>query len=273
MRTVAWGVCGAVLGAALAIGAGAAEPPAAKGTAQPFVLKQPRPRAFQDHEGFVSLFDGRTLAGWDGDPDVWRVENGAIVAVRPPDRAMNNSYLVYRRLKARDFDLRLEIKAPVGGSGIQYRSRTGLPWINPVPGAPPPKLRWMMTGPQADFWPAKTFGRDLFSGQVYMENDLARVTSWRGQVTRRSAAAGPELVGTIAESSKLALEIRPDDWNEYEIIARGPVVLHFLNGRLMSASVFDDPESPDNRAGWIGIEAELNPARVEVRNIWLRKLD
>jgi len=273
MRTIAWGVCGAVLSAALATVAGAAEPPAAQGVAEPFVLKQPRPRAFQAHEGFVSLFDGRTLAGWDGDPEVWRVENGAIVAVRPPDRAMNNSYLVYRGLKARDFDLRLEIKATVGGSGIQYRSRTGLAWTNSVPGAPPPNLRWMMTGPQADFWPAKTFGRDLFSGQVYMENEPARVTSWRGQVTRRSAGAGPELVGTIAESSELALKIRPDDWNEYEIIARGPVVLHFLNGQLMAASVFDDPQSPDNRAGWIGIEAELNPARVEVRNIWLRKLD
>ena len=273
MRTLVLSICGAVLSAALANSALTAEPRSAKSVAQPFVLKQPRARAFQAHEGFVSLFDGRTLAGWDGDPEVWRVENGAIVAVRPPDRAMNNSYLIYRGLKARDFDLRLEIKAAVGGSGIQYRSRTGLPWTNPVPNAPPPNLRWMMTGPQADFWPAKTFGRDLFSGQVYMENEPARVTSWRGQVTRRSAGGEPELVGTIAERSKLALTVRPDDWNEYEIIARGPVVLHLLNGQLMAASVFDDPRSADNRAGWIGIEAELNPARVEVRNIWLRKLD
>jgi len=256
----------AVLAALAAIGA--TSPPSDR-----VVLTQPEPRNFRNHDGFVRIFDGETLRGWDGDPTVWRVENGAIVAVRAAGAPTNNSYLVYRGAKARDFDLRLEIRAPVGGSGIQYRSRTDVPWTTPIPGAPPAHAAWMMTGPQADFWPARTFGKDLFSGQVYMENEPARVVSWRGQATRRRKAEKPELIGTIGDRAALAEVVHLEEWNEYEIVTRGPVVMHFINGQLMSAHVNDDPASPDNRAGLIGIEAELNPARVEVRNVWLRRLD
>src|SRR5262245_16841715 len=37
-----------------------------------------------DTMGFVSLFDGVSLNGWDGDPMFWRVENGVIVAESTP---------------------------------------------------------------------------------------------------------------------------------------------------------------------------------------------
>ena len=263
-----------VLGLILLFNQGLVQPAAkAAVAARPLALAQPDPRNFADNNGFVSLFDGKTLRGWDGDPIIWRVENGAIVAVRPAGALTNNSYLVYRLTKARDFDLRLEIRAPVGGSGIQYRSRTGARWLTPVANSPAPNPQWMMTGPQADFWPAKTFGRDLFTGQVYMENEKERVVSWRGQVTRRSATTRPELLGVIGDRTALANQVKGDGWNEYEIIARGPVVLHLINGQLMSVHVNDDAASPDNRSGLIGIEAELNPARVEVRNIRLRKLN
>src|SRR4029453_13142666 len=34
---------------------------------------------FNDHEGWKQVFDGRSLDGWDGNKNVWRVEDGAIV--------------------------------------------------------------------------------------------------------------------------------------------------------------------------------------------------
>ena len=40
---------------------------------------QPEPLNFDEHEGYVSLFDGVSLKGWDGNPKFWRVEDGAIV--------------------------------------------------------------------------------------------------------------------------------------------------------------------------------------------------
>src|SRR5262249_23033593 len=115
---------------------------------------EPSPMDFNDHEGYVSLFDGASLRGWDGDPKFWRVENGAIVGESTAANPSGTSYIVYRDLEAKDFTLKFEIKIDGdGGSGIQYRSRTGLPWLRPIPAnvtanVGPVNLRWMMTGPQ-----------------------------------------------------------------------------------------------------------------------------
>ena len=45
---------------------------------------QPSPMDFNDHDGYVSLFDGVSLEGWDGNPKFWRVEDGAIVGESTP---------------------------------------------------------------------------------------------------------------------------------------------------------------------------------------------
>ena len=52
----------------------------------PFACAQPRPLpvATNDESGFVQIFDGKTLAGWAGDPQYWRVENGALVGEVTP---------------------------------------------------------------------------------------------------------------------------------------------------------------------------------------------
>ncbi len=63
-----------------------------------------------------------------------------------------------------------------------------------------------------------------------------------------------------------------NDWNEYEIIARGGVFLHILNGQLMAVLIDDDPASSNNATGLIGIELEGQPSKVSVRNLWLKKL-
>ena len=117
---------------------------------------EPAPLDFNDHEGYVSIFDGKTLDGWDGNPKFWRVENGAIVGESTPERPSGNSYIAYRHMEAKDFTLKFEIKVEgTGGSGLQYRSRTGLPWLANIPANVtafngPVNLNWMMTGPQAD---------------------------------------------------------------------------------------------------------------------------
>ena len=87
------------------------------------VFIEPDPIDFADHTGFVSLFDGKTLTGWDGQPGVWSVDDGAIVGVSTKEHVAGNSFLVYHGAEARDFDLKLEIKVELGGgSGVQYRS-------------------------------------------------------------------------------------------------------------------------------------------------------
>ena len=145
------------------------QPPAGRGRGLAFT--EPSPLDFADHEGYVAIFDDKTLVGWDGNPKFWRVENGAIVGESTPERPSGNSYIAYRRLEAKDFTAKFEIKVEgSGGSGLQYRSRTGLPWLANIPANVtafngPVNLDWMMTGPQADFWPSR-----VYTGQFCSEN-------------------------------------------------------------------------------------------------------
>ncbi|HXR35786.1 MAG TPA: DUF1080 domain-containing protein, partial [Candidatus Binataceae bacterium] len=95
---------------------------------------EPEPMNFNDHRGYVSLFDGVSLEGWDGNPKFWRVEGGAIVGESTPENPSGNTYIVYRGVEARDFTLKFEMKIEgSGGSGFQYRSKTGIPWLRPIP--------------------------------------------------------------------------------------------------------------------------------------------
>ena len=235
---------------------------------------QPDPLNFAEHEGYVPLFDGVSLKGWDGNPKFWRVEGGAIVGESTPQNPSGNSYLVYRDLVAKDFTLKFEIKVEgSGGSGFQYRSKTGLPWLaniadNVTANVGPVNLNWMMTGPQADFWPSS---RD-WTGQFYSENTPMRILAWRGQVVEGAGLAAKRLMGNIADRAALNKLVKMDDWNEYTVIARGGTCMHILNGQLMAVMVDDDPESSNNQSGLFGIEIEAT-TKVSVRNIWVKKLN
>jgi hypothetical protein len=241
-----------------------------RGRGMPFT--EPSPLDFNDHEGYVSIFDGRTLEGWDGNPKFWRVEDGAIVGESTPEKPSGNSYIVYRNLEARDFTLKFEIKVEGnGGSGFQYRSRTGLPWLANISPAVqayngPVNLDWMMTGPQADFWPSR-----VYTGQFYSENTPMRILAWRGQVVEGFGDRSKQLMGTIGDRQALGEIVKQNDWNQYTVIARGGTFLHIVNGQLMAAMIDDDPESSNNWSGQFGIEIEAT-TKVSVRNIWVKKL-
>ena len=255
----------------------AAQQPAAPTTPKPTPSRfhEPDPIDFDEHAGFTQIFDGKTLAGWDGDPAIWRVEDGAIVGeststtVRPP-----NTYIAYHGTDAKDFDLKLEIKVEHGGgTGIQYRSAVGKPWTHRVPkGATLPPAKWLMTGPQADFWFPVTPQTSDYSGQFYSENTDLGILAWRGQVTESEPAKSQRLVANIGDRSALGGYIKINGWNQYEVIARDGVMMHIINGQLMAVYIDDDPTSSNNQNGLIGIELEGTPTKISVRNLWLRKL-
>ena len=257
--------------ATLACSALAAQQPA---PAQPSRFHEPDPLDFNDHTGFTQIFDGKTLKDWDGDPQTWRVEDGAIVGESTTEKPRNNTYISYHGTEAKDFDLKLEIKVEKGGgSGIQYRSSVGKPWLRPRPGQPAPNLAWMMTGPQADFWFPVNPHAFVYTGQFYSENTDLGILSWRGQVTESvPGVKNARLLGNIGSRDALGGYVRINDWNQYEIIARGGVFLHIINGQLMAVYIDDDPNSSNNVSGLIGIEMEGTPSKTSVRNIWLKKL-
>ena len=74
-----------------------------------------------DNTGFVSIFDGKTLNGWDGDTQFWRVENGEIIGETTPENVMKqNSFLIWRGGTIKDFELKVEFRMNGTNSGIQF---------------------------------------------------------------------------------------------------------------------------------------------------------
>ncbi len=91
-------------------------------------FKQPEPYDFSEHDGWASLFDGKTLNGWSGDSN-WKVEDGAITIESTCEKPTGTVYLVWKGGEASDFELKMEMKGTGSvNSGVQYRG-----WIAPLP--------------------------------------------------------------------------------------------------------------------------------------------
>jgi hypothetical protein len=235
----------------------------------------PAPYDIDEHTGYKQIFDGKTFTNWDADTTIWRIENGIMIGEIPQGGPSGNNYIVYRGDKPRDFDLKLQMKIEKGGGGgIQYRSLTGIPWSRPQPpGQPPYDLKYMMTGPQADFWFPVNNTASWWSGQWYSENTMQGILAWRGQVTQALPGQTNRLVATIGDKQGLGGYVKTNDWNDYEIIARGGVMMHIMNGQLMAIFIDDNKDSANNQPGYIGFEIEAEPCKISVRDIWLRAFD
>ena len=230
---------------------------------------------FDEHAGFTEIFDGKSFAGWDADTSIWRVDNGVMIGETLEGKPKGNNYIVYRRESARDFDLKLRMKIEKGGGGgIQYRSVTGKPWTRPQPaGLRPYDPKFMMTGPQADFWFPVTAQTADYTGQWYSENTMQGILAYRGQVTQALPGDTNRLVARIGDKEALGGYVKVNEWNEYEVIARGGVMMHIMNGQLMAIFIDDNKDSVNNQPGLIGFEIESEPCKISVKDIWLRKFE
>lgn len=230
--------------------------------AQPASPAAPTPPPANPDAGFVSIFDGKTLAGWEGDPKYWRVENGALVGEVTPETVMQqNSFIIWRGGRTADFELKLEYRVSArGNSGINYRSTE-------IEGQP-----WAMRGYQLDIDGQDRNRAPLrHSGQNYEERGrtfLAR----RGETVRLDPGAKPLVVASLGESQALAGFLKSDEWNDVHIIARGHMLTHIVNGHVMSVVVDDDPTA--RRAeGLLGVQVHSGPPmKIEYRNIRLKRL-
>jgi hypothetical protein len=77
-----------------------------------------------DADGFVSLFDGRTFAGWEGNEKVFRIADGAIIGGNLEEKVARNEFLSTTK-EYGDFELRLKFKVLGKGAnaGVQFRTK------------------------------------------------------------------------------------------------------------------------------------------------------
>lgn len=210
-----------------------------------------------EESGFVSIFDGQTLEGWEGDPTYWRVEEGALVGeVTPETLLRSNTFVMWQGGEPADFELKLEYRISAGGnSGINYRSVV-------VPDDVTPANRYAMRGYQCDL-----DGANHYTGNNYEEKGRLFLAV-RGQVTRVTGLQPPLILSTHA-TEEASQSVATPGWNEVHIIARGNLLIHIINGRLMSAVIDDDAAHRPER-GRIGVQVHVGPPmKVEYRRIRL----
>jgi hypothetical protein len=209
----------------------------------------------KDNEGFVQMFDGKTLNGWEGDSTFWRMEDGILVGELTASTPIKtNSFLIWRDGVTADFELKTDFRiTPDGNSGINYRSEE-------MPGIP-----FALKGYQADI-----DGKNTYTGLNYEERGrtfLAR----RSEKVIIETSKKPELLEHISTDDSLLSKIKTGDWNEYYLIAKGNHLQHYINGVLMS-DVTDNDTVNRKFSGLLGLQVHVGPPmKVEYRNLRIKQ--
>ncbi len=224
-------------------------------------------------KGFVSLFDGRTLKGWRGDPNVWSVRDGTITA--SSDKGLtHNTFLILDKPYA-NFEIRLKYRfaTKIGNSGLQFRS-------GQVEG------NHVLAGMQSNITPANfsacglpSCGEERF-GMLYEElNRLEMVLlGQRAEITRRQATTGGQgaivrtVLGTTNSREAIIASIKPyPEWNEDVLIVHGNRIVHVINGLVAFDATDNDPLGAKD--GLIGIQAHAGPpSTAQFRDIVIKPL-
>lgn len=202
--------------------------------------------------GFVPLFNGKDLTGWEGDAKVWSVRDGAITGVTTGDSGLKvNNFLVWKGGQPRDFELRLKYRLLGGNSGIYFHAEK-------QPAGEP------LIGPQADF------SADHRWTGVLMEWKKRDVLAERGQKVVIDASGKKQVVGSLGDPKKLLSAVRDRGWNDYAVSVQGPRVVLKINGVTMCDVTDHDPKRP--AAGHLALQVHVGPPMtVQFKEIRLRQ--
>ncbi len=209
-------------------------------------------------DGFVSIFDGKTLDGWhaapkESTPD-WTVRDGAIVGQGSIDR---QAYLVWKDDRLTDFELELRYRLPgKGNTGIDVRSR-------------PDK-----SGKRT----FESYHADI--GHVGIGPNVLGAWDFHfGKRKEHPCPRGTRLVIDEDEkghSSAIAgaftpADVRQGEWNDVRIIARGNHFQFFINGKP-AAEFTDNAKHGQLDHGSIGLQIHDKGMRVDFKDIRLKRL-
>ena len=257
---------------------------------------------FSDNTGFTSLFNGKTLNGFDYDKNLWDVQDGAIHIKATCEKPTGTVYAVSTAGEFGDFVLKYEMKGTGNiNGGMQFRSHInseaspsgGAKMVPaPRPAAPPrpagaagaaarpprpaacanpgtaptkeAEAKWDLAGPQADFDEG-----NRYSGMFYEQSGRAVIAtpgySMFGDDTGSFAMA------QIADKAMHDSWFHKDDWNQFVIVAIGHSYSIYMNGHLVTQFVDLDPKY-FRSAGKIGVESE-STGDLWTRNIMIKKLN
>lgn len=214
-----------------------------------FTLAALAPLCAQD--GFKPIFDGKSLAGWDGNPELWSVEDGCLTGkTKGPEHLAYNQFLVWRGGVVKNFELRAKIKCSASNSGIQYRSKE-LPEVG----------KWVIAGYQCDIHPSANY-----NGMVYEERGRGILVQ-NGQGVIIDDKAGKWIA---AEHEPVKVDYA--EWHEITVIAQGNHLIHKIDGKV-TIDLVDHEEKARSLEGLLAFQVHKGPAMVvQIKDVLLKEL-
>jgi hypothetical protein len=202
-------------------------------------------------EGFVPIFNGSDLSGWEGSADYWSVEEGALTGVTDGSLKMNR-FITWKGGMVKNFELRVKVKITAGGnSGLQYR------------GTERPDLGdWVVTGYQCDV----VQSRPDYNGMLYEERGR-RILAQTGQKVVIESNGQPWVVDELQVK-----DFSAEGWHDYRVLVEGNHHRHWIDGR-QTVDVIDLDAHGRALEGVIAVQVHVGPAmKVQYKDFWLKAL-
>ncbi|WP_068259851.1 sulfatase-like hydrolase/transferase [Rubripirellula obstinata] len=209
-----------------------------------------------DREGFVRVFDGKTLKGWDGDKAYWSVQDGALTGVTDGS-LKSNRFITWKHSTIRNFELRVKVKVTAGGnSGLQYR------------GTSRPDLGLdIVSGYQCDVV-AKV---PKYNGMLYEEKGR-RILAHANEKVVVDADGNSWVVGKLNDDNFASAAFDTNQWHDYRVLVEGNHHRHWIDGRP-TADLIDLDEKGRSLEGVLAVQVHVGPAmKIQYKDFKIKHL-
>jgi len=216
-------------------------------------------------DGWISLFNGKDLTGWEGLEGYWSIVDGAIQCSETKENSKQTNLILLcskdNPEKFANFEIRYRFKwvTPGGNSGVQIRGKIDNPEM------------FHVGGYQADI-----DAENAYTGIIYDEGGVAGgrgIMSNRGEKTVWDAENKRTNTPLEKSNAEIAAKIKPvGEWNEAVVIANGNHITYSINGQVTTEMTDNSPKACKD--GVIGIQMHSgHTMTIQFKDIKIKMLD
>lgn len=198
-----------------------------------------------DADGWISLFNGKDLTGWEGMEGYWSVVDGAIQCTETKENSKQTTLILlsskHNPEKFANFEIRYKFKwvTPGGNSGLQIRGKIDNPKM------------FHVGGYQADI-----DAGNVYTGIIYDEGGVAGgrgIMSKRGEKTVWDAENKRTSTPLDKTDAEIKAVIKPvGEWNDAVVVADGNHITYSINGLVTTEMIDNSPKACKD--GVIGLQ-------------------
>ena len=216
-------------------------------------------------DGWISLFNGKDLTGWEGLEGYWSVVDGAIQCSETTENSKQTDLILLcskdQPEKFADFEIHYRFKwvTPGGNSGLQIRGKIDNPEM------------FHVGGYQADI-----DAGNGYTGIIYDEGGVAGgrgIMSNRGEKTHWDAENKRTSTPLDKTSDEIKAMIKPvGEWNDAVVVVKGNHITYSINGQVTTEMTDDSPKACKD--GVIGFQMHAgHTMTLQFKDIKIKMLD